>query len=227
MIKHNQDGAVNGVVVSLVLCILLLVGALAFAGWAYSSRQDYKQHTDAKVSVAVDKAKQAESAAKDAAFVEAEKNPLRTYNGPEAYGSLVLQYPKTWSGYVDDSGSSNSAMVDGYFYPGVVPSLTNQSSVFALRVQVLNQAYASVVKNLSSSGQQNPPTITAYSLPKLPKVVGVKITGTIGNQGSSTPKQGIMVVLPLRSQTVQIWTEGNQFINDFNNSILPNFSFSP
>jgi hypothetical protein len=36
-----------------------------------------------------------------------------------------------------------------------------------------------------------------------------------------------MVVLPLRSQTVQIWTEGTQYVDDFNKLILPNFSFSP
>jgi hypothetical protein len=36
-----------------------------------------------------------------------------------------------------------------------------------------------------------------------------------------------MVVLPLRSQTLQIETAGSQFLGDFNNNILPNFSFSP
>jgi hypothetical protein len=33
--------------------------------------------------------------------------------------------------------------------------------------------------------------------------------------------------LPLRSQTVKIWTEGSQYGGDFNKYILPNFSFSP
>lgn len=229
MIKHNQDGVVSGLAVSLILAMLLLVGAIAFGVWAYGSRQDYKDNTDAKVSAAVTIAKQQESTAKDAAFAQAEKNPLKTYNGPEAYGSVVLNYPKTWSGYVavasDNSSGSNGALVDGYFNPGVVPSVSDQSSVFALRIQVVGQSYADIVKNLGQSSSQNPPTITPYALPKVPKTVGVEVNGTLPNQGGKTT--GTMVILPLRSQTLEIWTEGNQFLGDFNTYILPNFSFSP
>jgi hypothetical protein len=97
MIKRNQDGAVNGVVISLVLAVILLIGTLGFAGWAYMSRQDYKDNVDAKVSDAVVIAKQQESTAKDKQFVEKEKNPLRTYHGPDTYGGLTIAYPKTWS----------------------------------------------------------------------------------------------------------------------------------
>lgn len=222
MFKHNQDGAINGLVVSLVLAILLLFGAIGFGGWAYSSRQDYKNNTDAKVAVAVNQAKQQEGAAKDAAFAEAAKNPLKTYNGPQAYGSLVVNYPKTWSGYVDDSGNG-SALVDGYFAPGVVPAINGQSSVFALRVQVLNQAYSQSLQSFSGQLQTGQLTAKAYALPKVPKAVGVEVSGQLqSNQPSTT-----MVVLPLRSQTLEIYTQGTQYLNDFNNYILPNFSFSP
>lgn len=228
MIKHNQDGAANGLVISLVLTVILLVGAIVLAAWAYSGRQDYKDHTDAKINAAVKVAVAANSSAKDKQFAEDEKNPLKTYNGPEAYGSIVLQYPKTWSGYVSDSTSNNSngnTPVDGFFYPGVVPSTGNMASVFALRIQVLNQSYSQTLSGLTSHAA-NPPIINPYALPKVPKTVGVKITGTLPISGSND-KTGIMVVLPLRSETLEIWTEGNQFTNDFNNYILPNFTFSP
>lgn len=222
MIKHNQDGAVNGLFISFVMTIVLLLVALGFGGWAFSSREDYKNHTDKKVEAAVEVAKQAESAAKDKDFAEQVKKPLKTYTGPEAYGSLHLEFPKTWSGYVDDSGKGGAALVDGYFFPGVVPSITDQSSVFALRVQVLSQAYSQVLQTFSGQQQSGKVTISAYALPKLPKVVGVLVSGQI-TEGKTTT----MVVLPLRSQTVEISTEGNQYIGDFNGSILPNFSFLP
>ncbi len=223
MIKHNQDGAANGLVISLILAILLLVGAIIFGAWAYTSRQDYKNNSDAKVAAAVQVAKDQESSLKDKQFQEAEKNPLKTYNGPEAYGSLSVAYPKTWSGFVDDSGSGNSALVDGYFYPGVVPSITKQGGVFALRIQVLSQPYNQTLTSLSSLQQSKaPPQISPYALPKVPKVVGVKVSGSLPNN-----KTGTMVILPLRSQTLEIWTDGTQFSGDFNNIILPNFSFSP
>jgi len=223
MIKHNQNGAVNGLVVSLILATLLLLGALAFGAWAYTSRQDYKDNSDAKAKVAATAAKEKESIAKTQQFAEEAKKPLKTYNGPEAYGSLVIMYPKTWSAYVDDSTKSGSAQVDGYFAPGAVPSITDPTSVFALRVQVVPQAYAQSLQSLLGQQKSGKLAITAYALPKLPNIVGVKAVGQL-KEGATTTT---MVILPLRSTTLKISTEGNQYLGDFNNSILPNFSFSP
>ena len=171
-------------------------------------------------------AKQQQTAVDAAANAKANELPLRTYQGPEAYGSIVVNYPKTWSAYVDDAGNGNTP-VDGYFNPGTVPSISNSAtSVFALRVQVLNQAYATVLQTFSNQSGTSPPTITAYSLPKVPKAVGVKITGTLSNSGSNSVT-GTMVILPLRANTLEIWTQGSQNLSDFNSNILANFSFSP
>lgn len=223
MIKHNQDGAVSGAVISLVFAVILLLGAIGFGAWAFSSRQDYKNNTDAKVNAAVGVAVQQESAKKDKQFAEEAKNPLRTYNGPEALGSMVVQYPKTWSGYVDDSNGGGNSL-SAYFDPGVVPSPNDQNSSFALTIQVVNQAYSQVLQTYTSQQQSQDSNITigAYALPKLPKIVGVKISGTFEDKSTGT-----IILLPLRSQTLEIQTDGTQYLGDFNNYILPNFSFSP
>lgn len=221
MIKHNQVGAVNGVVVSLILTVLLLIGAIVFGGWAYSGRQDYKNNTDAKISTAVAAAKQKEGTRKDAEFAEAAKNPLKTYRGPEAFGTLTINYPKTWSGYVDDV-SKGTALIDGYFAPGVVPSISDENSVFSLRVQVVQEPYSQTLQSLDSPQREGKVTVSAYALPKQPKVVGVLVSGQLDDDTNAT-----MVILPLRSDTLKIWTEGSPYLNDFNNSILPNFDFVP
>lgn len=221
MINHNQDGAVNGIVISLVLTVLILVGAVGFGVWAYGERQDYKNNVDQKISIAVSDAEKKLSAKKDLEFAEKAKDPFDLYTGPEAYGSLKIEYPKTWSGYVEDTGSGSN-LVEGYFAPGVVPDKQGEKSTFALRVQVINERYSEVVKQLDSQVKAGKLTISAYSLPKLPKVVGIKADGQLSDQ-----KTVHMVVLPLRSETVQIWTEGDQYLKDFNENILPNFSFSP
>jgi hypothetical protein len=220
MLSRDQTGAINSLVFPFVVTVMILIGALIFAVWAYSSRQDYKNNVDAKINVAVGQATQKEDQIKAAQYAEESKQPLRTYNGPEAYGSLVVNFPITWSGYVDDTGTGGS-LVDGYFNPGTVPSISAQAAVFALRVQVLGQSYATTLQSFSSDQQSGNITVNAYSLPKLPKVVGVEVTGLL-NQVNTT-----MVVLPLRSDTLEIWTQGNQYVGDFNNYILPNFSFSP
>lgn len=222
MIKHNQDGAANGLVISLVLAVLLLIGAIGFGGWAYTQMTDYRDNSDQKVAEAEQIAIQKESELKDKQFAETLKNPLKTYSGPAAYGGLHIEYPKTWSGYVDETGGGGSAYVNGYFNPGVVPSTSSSKSVFALRTQVTSTAYASVLKEFSTQQKAGKLTVSAYALPKLPKVVGVKAVGQ-----TSDKKNVIMVVLPLRSQTLKIWTEGSQGVADFNKYILPNFSFSP
>ena len=76
MLKHNQNGAVNSLVLSLVLCVLFLFGALGFGGWAYMSRQDYKDNTDQKVSAAVEIAKQKKPPPKMLNLYKPRRNPL-------------------------------------------------------------------------------------------------------------------------------------------------------
>lgn len=220
MVKQNERGEVNGVLISLIVCSVLLIAAIAIAGWAIVGRSDYKNNSDKKVAVAVVKAKAAQSVVKDKQFAEESKNPLRVYNGPEAYGSVSVSFPKTWSGYVDDDGTGGSA-VDGYFAPLVVPSVDSKTTNFALRLTVSNTSYGQVVQTLTNQQKTGNLRISAYSLPKLPKVVGIRVQGLVGT------KTVDMVVLPLRSQTIQLWTEGNSFENDFNTYILPNFTFVP
>ncbi len=222
MIKLNQNGAVSGAVVSLVLTILLLLGAIGFGVWAFSSREDYKNNVDAKIDTAVTAAVKVNSDKKAKEFAEEAKNPLATYTGPAATGSVSAQYPKTWSGYVSSAGS-NGGDLDVYFAPGLVPPVSNQSSVFALHVKVINQSYDGTVRNYASRQGGGKVTISAYALPKVPKVVGIKATGQIGDNQTV----GTVVVLPIRSQTLLIATDGTQFLNDYDNYVLPNFSFSP
>ena len=222
MIKHNQDGAVNGVTISLIFTVILFVAALGFGMWAFASRQDYKANTDDKIADAVKIAKQQESTAKDKQFVEKEKFPLRSYNGPADYGSVVINYPKTWSAYVSDSGGNSSNPVDGYFHPSYVPATDNENSTFALKVQVSNTSYSQALTTYQAQQKSGEVTITPYTLPKVPKVVGVRVNGQLQND-----KTGTIIILPLRAGTLQISTDGTQYLSDFDNTILPNISFSP
>ena len=222
MTKHNQVGAINILLIPLIVAIVLLIGAVSFGGWAFSQRNDYKNNTDQKVADAVTIAQQKLSTQKDKDFAEQEKQPLKSYSGPQAYGSISLKYPKTWSAYIDDTGVNSAGLIDGYFYPETVPSLTAASSTFALRIKVVPQAYSVVAGTFASLEISKKVTITPYALPKLPSIVGIRVEGEIVQS-----KSGSMIILPLRDTTLQIWTENSQFLDDFNKNILPNFSFSP
>lgn len=216
MIKHNQNG---GLVPELVIAIVLLIGAIVFGAWAFMSRQDYKSNVDSKIASAVSTAEAAQQQKDAQKEAEDIKQPLSTYNGPADFGSLVLQFPKTWGAYVDTSNSGTP--VNGYFYPVIVPSVNDQDSIFSLRVQVLTQGYSDVLQSLKG---QKGVSYQAYALPSVPKSVGVRASGTI-NVGNGT-KTVDMVVLPLRSDTLEVWTEGTQFKDDFE-TVLAKLSFSP
>ncbi|MHB1865090.1 MAG: hypothetical protein ACYCPS_02915 [Candidatus Saccharimonadales bacterium] len=220
--KLNQYGAINGIAISLVLVTLLFIASLVFGIWSFSGRQKYKNDTQQLINSAVASAKTQQQNIDNANYFIQSQKPLIEYVGPEAYGTIKLFYPKNWSSYVNDSGT-NGYPIDGYFYPGTLPSVTDGNQVnFALRLQVENQSYQSVLGVYDSLVQANQTVIKAYSLPKVPSVVGVEVVGQLANNLSGT-----LVILPLRSEALEIWTEGTQYLSEFNNDILPNLSFSP
>jgi len=217
----NQDGRVNILLIPLTLMVLLFMGALGFGYWAYAGMQDYKNNVDTKIAAANEKAVAAEDIKKDAAYAEAEKSPFRNYKGPESLGAVQVAFPKTWSAYVDE-GTVTGPILNGYFYPNVVPSLSSEASAFALRVQVVPQSYSNVLRAYVNFVSSKKGTVVPYALPKLPSIVGVRLDGEVVPR-----KQGAMIILPLRDKTLEVWTEAPAFVPDFNNNILPNLSFSP
>jgi hypothetical protein len=215
----NERGSLNVLLIPFILVFLLMVAAAGFGAWAYIGRQDYKNNTDKKVAVAVDVAKKQEASVKDNEFIEKEKQPLKSYSGPAAYGSVVIKYPKTWGAYVVEN--QGSTPVDAYFHPNFVPA-TNTQTAFALRLQISSVAYDQELQQFDSSVKAGKVSVAPIKLPMVPSVSGVRIDGAI------TPlKSGSMVLLPLRDKTLKVWIESTQFSDDFNNNVLPNLVFSP
>jgi hypothetical protein len=220
MISSTERGEINALILPLVAAIILLFGSIGFGIWAYNGKQDYKNNTDQKIAIAVTAAKQAESNAKDEQFAQESKNPLKTYDGPSAYGSVKLQYPRTWSGYV--ISNNTDPFINAYFDPDVVPDVNNSASTYALRLSVIGQSYSTTLTNYQQMAQQGTETVAPYSLPQVSSVVGSIITGQLVD-GST----GTIVILPLRNTTLEVWTQSSTYLSDFMNIILKNLSFSP
>jgi hypothetical protein len=220
--KRSIERGFSVLIVPLAISSLLLIGAVVFGAWAYSKMEDYKNNVDAKVDTAAAAAKQQEATTKDAQFAQEEKYPLRSYVSPAAYGNITVQFPKTWSGYVSDD-TNGSPFIDGYFYPDTVPDIQNQNNTYALRIQLMQESYSEILQEEQNFVQQGQATVVPYTAPKVPSVVGVKVTGAL-----LTPQtNGTMIIFPLRNMTLLLWTGAPQFEDDFNNIILPNFTFSP
>lgn len=222
VMRTSDKSGFTLLIVPFIISLLLLIGAVVFGASTYGKMLDYKNNVNAKINTAVTAAKQQEVNTKDAQFAQAEKYPLKTYNSSATYSSVSVKYPNTWSAYVIDDTNA-SPYVSGYFYPNTVPDTQSPTVDFALRMQVLQDSYGSVLNGVKEDVQQGLTTVSPYKAPNVPGVVGSEIIGQL----PSISRTGTMVVLPLRTLTLELWTEGSQFETDFSNIVLPNFTFSP
>lgn len=219
--KDQQRGTLDVLLVPVILLSVLLIGAAVFGYWAFTGRQNYKNNTDQMVTAAVNTAVQQTEKNDATQYAQEEKYPLASFTGPSSFASISFKYPKTWSAYVAEEPTS-STPINGYFYPAIVPDVTNQNNAYALRVQLVEQSYSSVMQQYDGSVSSGSLSVSQYTPPKLPTVIGSMLKGQI-----ATNKQGAMVILPVLNMTLEIWTESSQFQSDFVNSVLPNLTFEP
>lgn len=211
----------NPLLIPLIIAVVLLLGVIGFAVWAFMSRQDYKNNVTPKIAAAVKIAQKNTSDTKDKEFLEKEKNPLREYRADQSAGNLSIVFPKTWSAFITEA-SNGDTLIDGYMHPGFVPGMQSGTD-FALRVKVISRPYDQELKQFESKAKAGKVTIEPYSPPKMSEdVVGVRITGEI-NAG----QQDSMVLFPIRDKTIQISTESENFLNDFDEIVLANLTFTP
>lgn len=214
--RHHR----NGLLIPLIISIVLLLGISGFAIWAFMERGTYKDKSDAIVAKEVELAKQETASEKDKEFVEKEKEPFKEYKGPSQFGSLHLSYPKTWSAFITEDGSSNQS-IDGYMHPNYVPGLKSGTD-FALRFQVVDRSYDTEMKKFESKVKQGKVTVSPYRAKNVPDVLGSRVVGEINKGQNDT-----MVLFPLRDKTLIVWTESNQFLKDFDDNVLSALIFVP
>lgn len=214
--KSNQVGSLNVLLIPLILAGILLLGAIGFGAWAFTSRQDYKTNSDQKAEAAVTIAVQRTKTDKDNEFLQREKEPLKGYSSPSQYGSFNLKYPKTWSSYANEQGDQLTLTMQ----PDVVSS--NANTPYALKIEVLSTSYEQSIRQLESNIKQGKANASAYSLPKVQSVVGLRVDGEV-----SKGKTGATIYLPLRDKTIKITCETEDHLDDFNSIVLTNFEFRP
>jgi hypothetical protein len=184
------------------------------------SREDYRKNVNKKIDEAAEIAVKRAETKKENEFIQREKRPLRTYKGPQSLGSMSIQYPKTWSVYVDQSDESEISV---FAHPKLVPADTGKNSpAYALSVQVVNEPYDQTAEDYQSQVEKGEAKARPYKLPKNPSVVGLRVDGLVDSD-----HRGSAVILPLRDKTIIISTLSQQFTGDFDKIILNNFTFIP
>ncbi|MFT4532513.1 MAG: hypothetical protein ACI9T8_000536 [Candidatus Saccharimonadales bacterium] len=215
--RQSQRGFIS-VVFAIVFAVLFVVSTV-LAMLANSSKEDYKNNVDQKVEAAVVIAVQEAESAKDVEFIEKEKSPVRTYTGSATYGSLIFEYPKTWSVYVEEN--SSGTVLDLYAHPGAVPDTTSKQP-YALRAQITSTAYDTEAATITRAVEKGELSSAAFRPAKVQEALGLKATGSI-----SRDVQGSLVLLPLRDRSILLFTESTEYLSDFNNIIVPSITFTP
>lgn len=203
-----------------VILAVLFIFTFIFAIWAFGQMQDYKNNSDKKAAAAVKVAETAQETKLNAEFAEKEKSPYKTYLSSADFGSVKIVYPKVWGAYVNETAQSNSP-VDGYFHPNFVPKTTGEVPI-ALRVQVNSTPYSQSLSEFEGGVQAGELKASPVVVDGVKGVTGMRFTGKIS--GNYT---GSVVLFPVRDKTLKIWTEIPANVNDLNNIVLKNLTFSP
>jgi len=206
-----------GLVVTSVLLVVFVILTVIY----YGQMQDYKNNSDKKASVAVEQAKKDQEKQLNEQFAEKEKEPLKSYTGPVNAAAVKIIYPKTWSLYTVEGPSGNT--LSSYFNPNFVPNVSNKDNLFALRLNVLEQPYANILKTFESKVTKGDVKVTPFIASNVKdSETGVRIDGYITEN-----TKGSMVLIPVRDKTIQLWTESGNYTADFDNFVLKNLTFNP
>ncbi len=204
--SHYVTPAAKSSRVPLIIASAVAVLAVGAAVWAFMQYVDIKNTLDGRVDNAVALAVK-EQKEKDAEIMaNAEKEPNRLFVGPEDYGRLAFNYPKTWSMY-EASDAADGGTYEAYFNPVMVPG-TDSDQRYALRLTIEDDTYENVLSNYESlveSGELKSSRVT------LGDEAGTRLDGNF-----SDDVRGSAVIIKIRDKTVILQTDATTFTQDFN-----------
>ena len=207
---------IAGLVKTIAIIIISLI-AVTFIGlfiWMFTRYNDASSDLEYKIDTAVAEAKDEQHAKDEAEYIIREKNPYKTFAGPEDYGQLTFQYPKTWSVYVESDASSGGDF-KAYFNP-IQVNAVGKDTINALRVTVRNASFDSVVNEYKRYVEGKDPTLTVESINIGDTDKGFEVPANFysGNI-PGTDLNGFIVTFKIRDKTVILQTDSVLFENDF------------
>jgi hypothetical protein len=204
--KHTHErGAISGLQVTVIGLAILVLGLGSFGIWAFVSYQDAQSNVDSKIDVAVAEGKKEQADEDEAKFSEREKEPNKTFKGPEDYCGLTFNYPKTWSAHVAND-VKNGGDFEAYLHPNEVPPIS-QDQQFALRVLIQQKDYDNVTNQFQG-------LVTKGDLKQ-------SSTASQGNQGVRLDGnftkniRGSAVIYKCRAYTITVRSDADTFKSDF------------
>ncbi len=198
-------------IIKIVIIVILSITTILFVYLfikANADRDEAQSNLDEKINIAVAEAKDAQAAELEAAFAEREKNPYKEFVGPEDYGSLAFEYPKTWSVYVARD-ASNGGDFEAYFNPGEVEAVSD-STINALRLIISTSSFENVVANYEWAMNQRDSDLSIRTI-----VVNDATANLYEGTIPGTELSGYIVIFKIRDKTAILQSDSILFENDF------------
>lgn len=204
--KHtHESGQVSGLLIATITLSILTIGALAAAGWGILNYMEQKTDVDGKINAAVSTAKKEQADADEVKFTERDKEPNRQFVGPEDYGRLTFNYPKTWSVYINKD-VTQGGKYEAYLNPVTVPPVS-ATQQYALRITIEQQDYDKSIASYSALVKKGDLRSSATSVDGNN---GTRLDGAF-----SKDIRGSAVVYKIRDKTVTLRTDADTFKADY------------
>jgi len=200
-------GAITGSTIAITALSLLVAIFSVFGAWAYIQYTNVSTDVNGQIDDAVAKAVKEQIAADEKKFTEREKQPLRQFAGPDDYGRLTFDYPKTWSAHQgSDITKGGGVTYTAFLHPIQVPPITDTEKI-AIRISIEQKLYEDVLKTYEKLLKKGDLQSTAWS--------NGKYSGTLITGQFSKDIKGRAVVLKMRDRTLTIRTDADVFKDDF------------
>jgi hypothetical protein len=203
--RKRESGIMNTWMIVGVTFIIVTIIAGGAATWAIINYYDQKTNVDNKVDTAVATAKKDQADSDEAKFTARDKEPNRAFVGPDDYGRLSFNYPKTWSVYVNKD-VTNGGTYEAYLNPVSVPPVS-AAQQYALRVTIEEKDYDKVLATYDSLVKKGDLKSSAV---KAGDQNGTRLDGSF-----SKDIRGSAVVFKIRDKTVTLRTDADTFKADF------------
>lgn len=204
----------SGLIKTIIIITLSLV-ALTFAGlfvWMTIQYNEVSGDVQDKIDIAVVKAKDEQAAKMEAEFLEREKYPYKTFLGPEDYGQLSFEYPRTWSVYVAADAATGGDF-NAYFNP-IQVNPVGKNTINALRLTIRNKSFDDVANEYQRYLSGKEATLAVES---------VIVNGVTANKYSGkipgTDFNGYILIIKIRDKTAVFQADSVLFESDFNKII--------
>lgn len=206
MKSMKQKGYVNSWMIMAIGAFVLFLIAGGFAIWSFMEYSQTKNGVDARVQVETAKAKAEQAEDDQRKFLEETKKLLIEFVGPSEYGRVSFMYPKIWSVYIDRDGSDRGDYV-AYLHPKEVPSIHNKDSRFAMRLEIINKDFNTVLKNYEQKVKKG--ELSSSSV-EFNGIAATRIDGALSKE-----LRGTVVLMKVNDKTIRFSTDADTFKPDF------------